>query len=220
MSGLNVDEAGTPNGAVPFQVPTEIISALMSGQSPEEVLRSLPKGFLQQIVGQAGYRLVDERERDVVENDTVVAKSEAQAQAPRRRERERERIPPLPAPPVVDVPANEADVEETNMDMLNDIGRSLGSLLGEMPGVALGITFEPGGRKVRVSAYYPQAGDYDLEEIAKKSGHVTRFGDALAVVFAEAQDTVNDESEELVEDDEDDLGEDEDDLDFEDGDED
>lgn len=129
----------------------------------------------------------------------------------------RVRKPEQPQVPVPD------DGPEDNQAMLNEVGIDIGTLLGSIPGLALGITFEGGGRRVRVSAYYPATRDYEALPVSSKRGHVARFGDMLAMVFGEASEHYEKETMQLEDetdlDDTDDDEDDDEDDDYDDNDE-
>lgn len=131
----------------------------------------------------------------------------------------RVRKPAQPAPHQ----APTEDGSEDNQGMLNEVGIDIGTLLGSIPGLALGITFEGGGRRVRVSAYYPETRDYEALSVSSKRGHVARFGDMLAMVFGEATEHYEKETLQLEDenalDDEDDAEEDDGEEDYDEDDE-
>lgn len=116
-----------------------------------------------------------------------------------------------------DAVAEEVDEDDEGtggdmIELLNQLGRGIGNLLAELPGAELGITFVPGGRKVRVAYFYPATAESELEELSVKTGHVARFGDALEGAYSEAESMVNSEMD--GDEDEDDLDADGESLDF------
>lgn len=208
MSEIN--EGALDVGALPPEMMSGLMTAMMGGLSPKEALTqalgSLPeeqadavRSLLAEVAGSP---------RDVID-----AEPAAQPQRPRRKAAPQARPQPRRRDPEPEEPEEAEEGEEDNTDMLNYIGKSLGVILGELPGVEIGITLVAGGRSVRVAAYYPETPTSPVEFIDRKKASVSRLGDVLQLVFGEAYTRQQDEYADLDEDDEDeyeDLDEDED----------
>lgn len=211
MSENEQNEVAAPDGGLVGAIPPELVQAFFTGDQAA-IGRALENGnLLERLAGHLPPRALRRFARhlnDVLDADDVVDGEPVEVD-------EQDIVPPVPrrAPPrrpesgaarrrVVDpdldpTPVDVADVAdeedeggESQTDRLNQLGAGIGNVLSELPGVALGITFLGGGRKVRISFFYPETREAPMQILAQQRVHVARFGDAMEALAAQTEDIV------------------------------
>lgn len=225
-NGMVEDSAAAPIG---MQIPPDLAAAFFTGR-PEAIgqalgnhkdllgsmLRGLPRRALRDVADQIGDVLdadqIDgDAGADVIDAahvDRVVARAPARSAASPRRRFEDDAVAEDDQDADADADADvDDDADGGTIELMNQLGRGIGNMLAELPGVQLGVTFQAGGRKASVAFFYPATQEGPEEILAQYRVHVGRFGDALDVAYSEAEQIV---SSELYEDADNDVDNDED----------
>lgn len=213
MSENEQNEAIAPDGGgLVGAIPPELVQAFFTGDQAA-IGRALENGnLLERLAGHLPPRALRRFARhlnDVLDADEVgdgepvevdpdqdIVPPAPRRAPPRRPEpgavRRRVVEPDLDPVDVADVTngADEDEGEESQTDRLNQLGAGIGNVLSELPGVALGITFLGGGRKVRISFFYPETREAPMQILAQQRVHVARFGDAMEALAAQTEDIV------------------------------
>lgn len=129
------------------------------------------------------------------EERTVVGRRRASAAPASRRVPAKVRRQPAVEPEEIEEEDGYSDAVRTALQSnpiaaMNDLGMGIAGMLAELPGVQLGITFLPGGRKVMLAFYYPGADGMPEEILAQHTAHVSRFGDLIDTAYATAEHAV------------------------------
>lgn len=137
---------------------------LLDGTNPREILAALPDGVITALM-----------EKFNVPRGTVDRILAGRTQS---EEAATERVEPsAPAP---------MDGPNSNAEFLNFAGKNLGQMLGSIPDLCLGITFDRNGTRVRVSTYLIDD-DGTPTPISKKRGASSRFGDVLEATIIDTE---------------------------------
>jgi hypothetical protein len=218
MADEGVDAAPSVIG---IPIPMEVIQGLMTGKgvSPDlvvSVIKSLPRKMAQDLIRRAadeanialGSDVIDAApEQPAPQRQVIgrVANPQRQPQPMRRdpraetrevqtvrrdpREMERRERAPEPEP---------EESGATVIDDLNALGIELSTQISaEWPGCGVELHFVPGGKQVRVRAYWPEDDRYRFKEISHKEGHAARLGDVFAAVGMDVAQEYAAEQEEI-----------------------
>lgn len=216
----NKAAAGAPAESPFAGIPPELVSAFFTGDQGaiarwlatnptlvRGIVRGLPPGVLRTIADSEDVIdadedvEIDEEDGEEVPDDdgeeerTVVGRRRASAAPASRRVPAKVQRQPVVEPEEIEEEGGYSDdvraaLQSNPIAAMNDLGMGIAGMLAELPGVQLGITFLPGGRKVMLAFYYPGADGMPEEILAQHTAHVSRFGDLIDTAYATAEHAV------------------------------